>query len=63
VVWLKHLLVKTEAKFEYLSLLHIPGNQVSSLLPEGAHIVPSLPFITDVPAEAFLVAFDIPVEI
>ena len=63
VVWLEplHLLVKTEAKkiIEYLSLLHILGNQVSCFLPERAHIFPSLPFITDVPIEAFLDALDI----
>ena len=45
---------------EYLSLLRIPGNQVSCFLPERAHIFPSLPFITNVPIESFLVALDKP---
>jgi len=44
---------------QYLSLLHIPGNQVSRSPPERAHIFPSLPFIIDVPTEAFLVALDV----
>ena len=41
---------------EYLSILHTPGNQVSCLLLERAHIFPSLPFITSVPVEAFFLA-------
>ena len=45
---------------EYLSLLHIPGNQVSHFLLERAHSFPSLPFITDMPREVFLVALDVP---
>ena len=44
---------------EYLSLLRILRNQVSRFLPERAHIFPSLPFITGVPLEAFLVALDV----
>jgi len=48
---------------EYLSFLHILGNQVSRFLPESAHIVPSLPFITDIPIESFLVALDVPGQI
>ena len=54
--------MKTKAKkvVEYLSLLHVPGNQVSRFLPERAPICPSLPFITNVPLEAFLVALDVP---
>ena len=63
-VWLEHLPVKTEAKkSEHLSLLHILGNQVSLFLLERAHIFPSLPFIADVPIEAFLVALDVPGQI
>jgi len=48
---------------EYLSLLHIVGNQVFRFLPERAHTFPRLPFVTDVPIEAFLVALDIPGQI
>jgi len=39
------------------------GNQVSSFLPERAHIFPSLPSITDISIEGFLVPFDIPGQI
>ena len=49
--------------FEHLRLLHILGNQVSYFLPERAHIFPSLPFVTDVPTEAFFVALDVPGQI
>lgn len=38
---------------EYLSLLHVPGNQVSHFFPERAHI------FTNVPIEAFFVALDV----
>lgn len=41
---------------EYLSLVHVPGNQLSHFLPDRAHIFPSLPFITRVPREDFPVA-------
>lgn len=37
-----------------LGLLHVPGNQVSHFLTEGAHIFPHLPFIPSVPTEVFL---------
>jgi len=49
--------VKIEGKKKSLSTFafSIPGNQVSHFLPERAHISPSLPFIADVPIEAFLV--------
>lgn len=43
---------------EYLSLLHILGDQVSCLLLERPHISSNLLFITDVPVEAFLDALD-----
>ena len=48
---------------DYLSLLHILGDQVSCFLPERAHIFPSLPFIINVPIEAFFVALDVPGQI
>ena len=48
---------------EYLSFLHILGNQVSRFLPERAHIFPSLPVITNIPIEAFLVVLDVPGQI
>lgn len=50
-------------KAGYLSLLHVPGNRVSRFLPERVHIVPSLPFITNVPIEALLVALNAPGQI
>jgi len=61
-VWLEHLPVKTEGKkgTEYLSLLHIPENQVFRFLLEKAHI---FPFITCVPIEPFPVALDVPGQI
>ena len=34
---------------KYLSLLHIPGNQVSHFLPQWTHIFASIFFIADVP--------------
>lgn len=47
--------MKTEVKnIEYVSLLHIPGNQVSRFLLETSNIFSSFPFITNVPVEAFL---------
>jgi len=56
--------VKTEAEFaEYLILLHIPGNQVSCFLPEMDNIFPSVPFVSDIPVEAFLVGLDVPGQI
>ena len=48
---------------ESLSLLSIPGTQVSCVLPERAHTFPSLPFITDIPREAFLAALGTPAQI
>lgn len=55
-VWLELLPVKTEGKkvFEYLSFLHIMGNQVLCSLQQRAHFFPFFPFITTVPIEAFL---------
>ena len=48
---------------EYLTLHHVPVNQVSCFLLERAHIFPSLPFIINVPIEAFFVALDVPGQI
>lgn len=45
---------------EYLILLHILGDHVSHFLPERVHICPALPFIAEVPTEAFLVALNVP---
>lgn len=47
----------------YLSLLYIPGNWLSPFLPERVHILPGLPFVTNVPIEALLVALDAPGQI
>lgn len=62
MMWLKHLLVKTKAKkaSEYLSFLDVPGNHISCFLLETGYFFRSLPFVTDVPTEAFLVALYIP---
>ena len=45
---------------EYLSILHILGNELSCFLAERAYIFSRLTFITNVPIEAFLVALDVP---
>lgn len=45
---------------EYLSLLHILGNQVISF---SSYIFSSFPFITNVPIEAFLAALHVPGQI
>lgn len=42
-----------------LSLLHVSGNQVSCFPPDRAHIVPSLPLITNVPIVIFPLAIDV----
>lgn len=52
VVWLENLAVKTEAEVtEYLSFLHVLGNQSSWLLLERAHVF--LPFITHTTSRSF----------
>lgn len=48
---------------ESFGLLYIPGNQISHLLPEKAHVFPSLSFIINVPREGFPVALEIPGQI
>lgn len=49
--------------FEYLSLLHSPGNQVSYSLLERSYIFSSFSFITNVSVEAFLSALHVPTQI
>lgn len=48
---------------EYLSILHMLGNQVPPSLLERPHIFLSLPFIINVAIKTFLTAFGIPGQI
>lgn len=59
-MWLVNLPVKIDAKLPLsTSAFSIMSNQVSYFLLEGAHIFPSLHFITNVPIGALFVPLDI----
>lgn len=52
-------LISVKKVIEYLSLLHVPGIQVSLFLLERTHIFSGLSSISDVLIEIFSVALDV----